>query len=107
VSRADYSTRVDVGMKVNAVFEGGGVRGVALAGAAAATLDTGLEVDQAVGTSAERFLRSPSPRNSATPRSRWRTPAAGVSQAATASPKTTADLASSAVPLPSKYDRAV
>jgi hypothetical protein len=106
VSRADYSTRVDAEIKVNAVFEGGGVRGVALAGAAA-TLDTGLEVDQAVGTSAERFLRSPSPRNSATPRSRWRTPAAGVSQAATASPKTTADLASSAVPLPSKYDRAV
>ena len=39
-------------MKVNAVFEGGGVRGVALAGAAAGALDLGVEFDQSVGTSA-------------------------------------------------------
>lgn len=39
-------------MKVNAVFEGGGVRGVALAGAAAGAMDLGVEFDQAVGTSA-------------------------------------------------------
>lgn len=39
-------------MKVNGVFEGGGVRGVALAGAAAGAMDLGVEFDQSVGTSA-------------------------------------------------------
>jgi NTE family protein len=39
-------------MEVNGVFEGGGVRGVALAGAAAAVLDRGFTFRQAVGTSA-------------------------------------------------------
>jgi NTE family protein len=39
-------------MKVNAVFEGGGVRGVALAGAAAGAMELGMEFDQSVGTSA-------------------------------------------------------
>ena len=39
-------------MKVNAVFEGGGVRGVALAGAAAGAMELGVEFDQCVGTSA-------------------------------------------------------
>jgi NTE family protein len=45
-------------MKVNGVFEGGGVRGVALAGAAAATLDAGYEFDQVVGTSAGSLVAS-------------------------------------------------
>jgi NTE family protein len=39
-------------MEINGVFEGGGVRGVALAGAAAATLDCGYSFHRAVGTSA-------------------------------------------------------
>jgi len=39
-------------MKVNGVFEGGGVRGVALAGAAAGAMDLGLRFDQSVGVSA-------------------------------------------------------
>lgn len=39
-------------MKVHGVFEGGGVRGVALAGAAAAALDAGYEFDRVAGTSA-------------------------------------------------------
>ena len=39
-------------MEINGVFEGGGVRGVALAGAAAATLDRGYRFHRAVGTSA-------------------------------------------------------
>ena len=37
---------------VNGVFEGGGVRGVALAGAAAGAMDSGVTFEQAVGTSA-------------------------------------------------------
>lgn len=45
-------------MKVNAVFEGGGVRGVALAGAAAAALDAGFEFEQSVGTSAGALVSS-------------------------------------------------
>jgi len=45
-------------MKINAVFEGGGVRGIALAGAAAATLDAGYEFDQTVGTSAGALVSS-------------------------------------------------
>jgi len=39
-------------MEINGVFEGGGVRGIALAGAAAATLDRGYSFHRAVGTSA-------------------------------------------------------
>ncbi len=39
-------------MEINGVFEGGGVRGIALAGAAAATLDRGYQFHRAVGTSA-------------------------------------------------------
>ena len=39
-------------MEINGVFEGGGVRGIALAGAAAATLDRGYTFHRAVGTSA-------------------------------------------------------
>jgi NTE family protein len=39
-------------MKVNGVFEGGGVRGVGPAGVASAALDAGYEFDQVVGTSA-------------------------------------------------------
>ena len=45
-------------MKINAAFEGGGVRGVALAGAAAAALDLGLEFDRLVGTSAGALVAS-------------------------------------------------
>ena len=45
-------------MKINGVFEGGGVRGVALAGAAAAALDAGLEFERAVGTSAGALVAS-------------------------------------------------
>ncbi len=37
---------------VNGVFEGGGVRGIALAGAAAAALDHGHRFEQVAGTSA-------------------------------------------------------
>jgi len=43
---------VDLDMEINGVFEGGGVRGIALAGAAAATLDHGYRFHRAVGTSA-------------------------------------------------------
>jgi len=39
-------------IEVNGVFEGGGIRGVALAGAAAAALDAGLRFTRTVGTSA-------------------------------------------------------
>ena len=39
-------------MEIDGVFEGGGVRGIALAGAAAATLDRGYSFHRAVGTSA-------------------------------------------------------
>jgi len=45
-------------VKVNAVFEGGGVRGVALAGAAAGAMDLGLEFDHTVGTSAGSLVAS-------------------------------------------------
>lgn len=45
-------------MKVIGVFEGGGIRGIALAGAAAATLDAGYEFDCAVGTSAGAIVSS-------------------------------------------------
>lgn len=45
-------------MKISGVFEGGGVRGVALAGAAAAALDAGLEFERAVGTSAGALVAS-------------------------------------------------
>lgn len=38
--------------RLTGVFEGGGIRGIALAGAAAATLDLGHDFDCAVGTSA-------------------------------------------------------
>jgi len=40
------------------VFEGGGVRGIALAGAAAATLDAGYRFDRVVGTSAGALVGS-------------------------------------------------
>ncbi len=43
---------------VTGVFEGGGIRGIALAGAAAATLDLGYEFDCAVGTSAGAIVSS-------------------------------------------------
>lgn len=39
-------------MEINAVFEGGGVRGIALAGAAAGALDAGFTFHRTVGTSA-------------------------------------------------------
>jgi NTE family protein len=39
-------------MEINAVFEGGGVRGIALAGAAAGMLDAGYTFHRTVGTSA-------------------------------------------------------
>jgi NTE family protein len=39
-------------MEINGVFEGGGVRGIALAGAAAAAIDNGYKFHRAVGTSA-------------------------------------------------------
>ena len=39
-------------MEINAVFEGGGVRGIALAGAAAGALDAGYTFHRMVGTSA-------------------------------------------------------
>jgi len=39
-------------MEINGVFEGGGVRGIAIARAAAATLDRGYRFHRAVGTSA-------------------------------------------------------
>lgn len=45
-------------MRVNGIFEGGGIRGVALAGAAAAALDAGLEFEHAVGTSAGALVCS-------------------------------------------------
>lgn len=45
-------------MRVNGVFEGGGVRGVALAGAAAGAMDLGVEFDQTVGTSAGSLVAS-------------------------------------------------
>lgn len=44
--------------RVTAVFEGGGIRGIALTGAAAATLDAGLEFGQVIGTSAGAIVAS-------------------------------------------------
>ncbi len=43
---------------VTGVFEGGGIRGIALAGAAAATMDLGYRFDCAVGTSAGAIVSS-------------------------------------------------
>jgi NTE family protein len=43
---------------VNAVFEGGGVRGIALAGAAAGAMDMGYRFDHVVGTSAGSLVAS-------------------------------------------------
>ena len=43
-------------MKFDAVFEGGGVKGLALAGALAEMEDAGYEVENAVGTSAGAIL---------------------------------------------------
>ena len=45
-------------MKVNVVFEGGGVSRVALAGAAAAALDAGYEFSNRWGTSAGALVSS-------------------------------------------------
>jgi len=45
-------------MSVIGVFEGGGVRGIALAGAAAAALDSGLQFESVVGTSAGAMVAS-------------------------------------------------
>lgn len=45
-------------LHVNGVFEGGGVRGIALAGAAAAALDAGFRFDHLVGTSAGGLVAS-------------------------------------------------
>lgn len=44
--------------KVTGVFQGGGIKGIALSGAAAAALDHGYEFDQAVGTSAGAIVAS-------------------------------------------------
>ena len=46
------------GVMVNGVFEGGGIRGLALAGAAAAALDHGYTFDHTVGTSAGAMVAS-------------------------------------------------
>jgi len=43
---------------VTGVFEGGGVRGVAIAGAAAAALDSGIRFDRSIGTSAGALVGS-------------------------------------------------
>jgi NTE family protein len=43
---------------ITGVFEGGGMRGLALAGAAAAALDSGYSFDQTVGTSAGAIVAS-------------------------------------------------
>ncbi len=43
---------------VTGVFEGGGVKGIALAGAAAAAMDTGYRITSAVGTSAGALVAS-------------------------------------------------
>lgn len=47
-----------VAMEVTGVFEGGGVRGIALAGAAAAALDQGITFRTVVGTSAGAMVAS-------------------------------------------------
>jgi NTE family protein len=44
--------------RITGVFEGGGVKGIALAGAAAAALDEGYQFDQTVGTSAGAMVAS-------------------------------------------------
>ncbi|WP_397351465.1 patatin-like phospholipase family protein [Paenibacillus larvae] len=38
-------------MKINGVFEGGGVKGIALAGAVSAVMDKGITFHQVAGTS--------------------------------------------------------
>ncbi|MDX2342621.1 MAG: patatin-like phospholipase family protein, partial [Acidimicrobiia bacterium] len=43
---------------ITGVFEGGGVRGVAVAGAAAAALDAGITFDRTIGTSAGALVGS-------------------------------------------------
>jgi NTE family protein len=45
-------------MQVDGVFEGGGVRGIALAGAAAAAMDRGIEFHTVIGTSAGAMVAS-------------------------------------------------
>jgi NTE family protein len=45
-------------MEVDGVFEGGGVRGIALAGAAAAAIDRGIQFHTAIGTSAGAMVAS-------------------------------------------------
>jgi NTE family protein len=45
-------------MQVDGVFEGGGVRGIALAGAAAAAIDRGIEFQTVIGTSAGAMVAS-------------------------------------------------
>lgn len=47
-----------MGNAITGVFEGGGVRGIALTGAAAAALDHGYRFDQVVGTSAGAIVSS-------------------------------------------------
>lgn len=44
--------------KITGVFQGGGIKGIALSGAAAAALDRGYEFEQAVGTSAGAIVAS-------------------------------------------------
>ncbi|MEX0757894.1 MAG: patatin-like phospholipase family protein, partial [Acidimicrobiia bacterium] len=44
--------------EVTAVFEGGGVKGIALAGAAAAAMERGIRLTSAVGTSAGALVAS-------------------------------------------------
>lgn len=45
-------------MQIDGVFEGGGVRGIALAGAAAAAMDSGYEFHRVAGTSAGALVAS-------------------------------------------------
>lgn len=44
--------------RITGVFEGGGVKGIALAGAAAAAMDDGYVFEQTVGTSAGAMVAS-------------------------------------------------
>ena len=44
--------------QITGVFEGGGVKGIALAGAAAAAMDDGYVFEQTVGTSAGAMVAS-------------------------------------------------
>ena len=45
-------------MQIDGVFEGGGVRGIALAGAAAGAMDSGYEFHRVAGTSAGALERT-------------------------------------------------